>query len=366
MPAYRDDKQKTWTAKFTYKDWMDRTKHVCKRGFKTKREAVEYENNFRLEMAGSLEIDFSAFVERYKAELFPRIKYSTTITKSNIIDNHITPYFGKKKLNEITTKDVIHWQNEIIGQINSRTGKPFTQSYLKTVHNQLSAILNYGVKFYGLKENVARKVGNMGSEKDIKMSFWTQEEYLKFKEEIMEVPLMYYCFEVLYWTGIREGELLALTLDDIDFENKTMKISKTYHFIKGREVITDPKTRKSNRTIILPDFLVEELQEYVDMMYKLKPSDRLFPTKKGNLGRFLKIYAEKAGVKKIRVHDLRHSHVSLLINMGYSAVAIADRLGHESIEVTYRYSHMFPSVQNDMARSLDSLNKGVGANVSEE
>lgn len=363
MPAYKDEKRKTWTARFTYKDWMNNTKAVCKRGFKTKREALEWENNFKTQTAGDLEMTFESFAECYLTETLPRIKYSTSVTKANIIKGHVIPYFAKKKLSEITTKDVMHWQNEIIKQVNPRTGKPFSKSYLKTIHNQLSAMLNYATKYYGLKENVARKVGNMGSESDIKINFWTQEEYMLFREKIMNAPLMYYCFEVLYWTGIREGELLALTLDDIDFDAKTINVNKTYHCIDGKDIITTPKTKKSNRTVVMPDFLVEELREYVELMYEMQPTDRLFPTKKYNLGKYLKYYAENAGLNVIRVHDLRHSHVSLLINLGYSAVAIADRLGHESIEVTYRYSHMFPSVQNDMAKTLDLINKGVDINV---
>lgn len=358
MPAYKDEKKKTWTSKFSYKDWMGNTKWACKRGFKTKREAVEYENNFKMELAGDLDMAFESFVEKYKSEVFPRIKQSTRMTKANIIEHHIVPYFSKKKLNEITNKDVIQWQNALIKYTNPRSGKPFTKSYLKTVHNQLSALLNYAVKHYGLKENVAQKVGNMGSEKDIKMKFWTHEEYTKFREAAMNNPLMYYCFEVLYWTGIREGELLALTLEDVDFTNNTISIDKTYHVLEGKELITTPKTEKSNRTIVIPEFLTEELEDYVAMVYKMESTDRLFPTNKTSLNKYLKVFAAAADVKPIRVHDLRHSHVSLLINLGYSAVAIADRMGHESIEITYKYSHLFPSVQNDMADSLNTLNKG--------
>ena len=356
MPAYKDEKRKTWMARFTYQDWQGKTKWVMKRGFETKREALQYEREFKLQKAGNTEMLFRDFVAKYKEDLYPRIKYSTTITKSNIINNRILPYFGEKKLSDITTNDVIAWQNEMIA-FKDKSGKSFTKSYLKTLHNQLSAILNHAVRFYGLKENVAAKVGNMGSENDVKIDFWTREEYETFREKAMEYPMLYYCYEVLYWTGMREGELLALTPADIDFEAKTIRIDKTYHRLNGQDIVTSPKTAKSVRTVSIPEFLNEEIKDYMEMCYKIRPSDRLFPTSKSTLNKTLKTIAAKAGVKAIRVHDLRHSHVSLLINMGYSAVAIGDRVGHESVDITYRYSHLFPNVQQDMAAKLDDIGK---------
>ena len=130
----------------------------------------------------------------------------------------------------------------------------------------------------------------------------------------MDAPLAYYSFQVLYWCGIREGELMALTLEDIDFKNKLININKTYQHLKGKDIITDPKTPKSKRIIQIPNFLAEELRDYVNMTYDLKHEDRLFPVCKSYLYRMMKKGAEEAGLKKIRVHDLRHSHVSLLIH----------------------------------------------------
>ena len=166
-----------------------------------------------------------------------------------------------------------------------------------------------------------------------------------------------YMFELLFYAGLRCGELLALTPADIDLDNGTVSITKTYHRIKGEDIITGPKTAKSRRTIVMPDFLTEELREYMGMLYKPKRTDRLFQTYKGTLARALEKYAALAGVKRIRIHDLRHSHVSLLLSMGYGAVEIADRVGHESVEITYRYAHLFPDAQSNMAAALDKLNK---------
>ena len=186
------------------------------------------------------------------------------------------------------------------------------------------------------------------------MQIWTKEEYLKFAEAIMDKPRSYYAFEMLYWCGIREGELLALTPSDFDFEKETVTINKSYQRLGKEDVITSPKTRKSNRTIKMPTFLCEEMKDYMKMLYGVGPNDRIFEVTKHYLKHEMERGSAAAGVKCIRIHDLRHSHISLLIDMGFSAVAIADRVGHESIRITYHYAHLFPSKQIEMANRLEN------------
>ena len=163
---------------------------------------------------------------------------------------------------------------------------------------------------------------------------------------------------------LTKAELLALTPADFDFDKETVTINKSYQRLHGEDVITTPKTKKSNRTIKMPHFLCEEMQEYRGMLYGLKKKDRIFTVTKSYLHHEMDRGAKAAGVKRIRIHDLRHSHISLLIDMGFSAVAIADRVGHESIEITYQYAHLFPSKQTEMAKRLDDLGKGDFENVS--
>lgn len=206
----------------------------------------------------------------------------------------------------------------------------------------------------------------MGKAKAREMLFWTQEEYKKFSEKMMDKPISFYAFEMLYWCGIREGELLALTPADFDFERQTVTINKSYQRIGGRDIITDPKTPKSNRTIKMPEFLCEEMQDYIKQLYRIDKNDRLFEVTKSYLHHEMDRGAKAAGVKRIRIHDLRHSHISLLIEMGYSAVAIADRVGHESINITYNYAHLFPSTQSDMADKLNQFRKDGTDNVIKE
>ena len=169
----------------------------------------------------------------------------------------------------------------------------------------------------------------------------------------MDKPQSYYAFEVLYWCGIREGELLALTPADFDLDKGLLSITKSYQRLKGRDVITDPKTPKSVRVIQMPQFLTDEIRDYLKSLYKVQPDQRSFEVTKSYLHHEMNRGAKEAGVKRIRIHDLRHSHVSLLIEMGFSALAIADRVGHESVDITYKYAHLFPSKQQEMAQKLD-------------
>ena len=363
MAVYKDKKNNTWMVYYRMTDWKGDRKQSTKRGFQTKRDALAWEREFLNKTQADLSMTFASFVDTYTVDMKNRIKENTWHTKEHIIRTKILPYFGKRKISDIQPRDIIAWQNEMI-KGRDKNGKKYSPVYLKTLHNQLSAIFNHAVKFYGLKENPAAKVGNMGKARSREMLFWTQEEYQKFAFAIMDKPVSYYAFEMLYWCGIREGELLALTADDFDFERGTVTINKSYQRIDGRDVITEPKTPKSNRVIKMPDFLIEEIKEYLSKLYGLQKSDRVFNITKNYLHREMTRGADEAGVKRIRIHDLRHSHISLLIEMGYSAVAIADRVGHESINITYNYAHLFPSTQTDMADKLNKFRKEPTQNVS--
>ena len=352
MAAYKDTERNTWYVAFYYRDWQGNNKKKKKRGFKTKREAPDWEKTFRQKQEASLDMLFKDFVEVYAEDMKPRLKYNTWLTKEHIIKTKLLPYFGNKKMNEIKAADVVRWQNEMMS-FRDEDGNGYSKVYLKTLQSQLSAIFNHGIRLYELKENPVRKAGSMGGERRKEMLVWTKEEYKKFSEAIIDKPQAYYAFEVLFWTGLRVGELLALTPADIDFSAKTISVTKSYQRIKGEDYITDPKTEKSNRTVSIPDFLCEELQEYLAMLYGFKDDDRMFQITKSFLHHEMIRGSEKAGVKRIRIHDIRHSHISLLISMGFSAVSIGNRVGHESVDITYRYAHMFPTEQTKMAKLLN-------------
>lgn len=352
MSIHKDNATGKWRVVYRYTDWTGETHQSSKRGFPTKREAQMWERELLLKKEAKLDMTFESFYEIYVEDMQNRIRDNTWGTKTNIARTKILPYFGKRKIGEIEPRDIIAWQNELFA-IRQPNGKPYSASYLQKIHSQLSAIFNHAVNFYHLPSNPAQKAGNMGKEEHREMLFWTKEEYLKFADVMMDKPVSYYAFEILYWCGLRMGELLALTSQDIDFDNKVIRITKSYQRLEGKDVITDPKTPKSKRNVSMPDFLCEELKDYIGRLYGILPTDRIFHLTKSFLHHEMTRGAKKAGVKRIRIHDLRHYHVSLLISMGFSAVSIGNRVGHESVDITYRYAHMFPTEQTQMAKLLD-------------
>ena len=308
MGVFKCKETGTWYVMTRYRDWKGERKQKCKRGFATKRAAQDWEQKFHMQNAADMDMSFEAFYEIYTKDMKARLKENSWITKQNIVETKILPYFGQRKISEITTKDVIAWQNEQLAYRDEKH-KPYSQTYLKTLHNQLSAIFNHAVRFYDLRANPASKAGNMGNEERREMLFWTKEEYQKFAAEMMDKPVSYYAFEMLYWCGIREGELLALTPADFDFDKRTVTILKTFQHTGGKDIITPPKTEKSNRTITVPRFLAEEMQEYLKMQYDIGLDDRMFPVTKSYLYREMQRGCQETGVKRIRIHDLRHPYV---------------------------------------------------------
>ena len=353
MVAYKDEARGTWYVSFHYVDWKGKPKRKMKRGFSTRKEALEWEQHFRMKEASNLDMSFGDFWDLYVADMKPKLRENSWNTKESIVLKKILPYFEDKIMRDIKSKDILKWQNQMMN-LTGKDGKKYKPTYLRTLQSELSAIFNHAVRYYELKDNPVPKAGPLGTSKAEEMKFWTKEEYLRFIEIIKDKPMSYEAFQILYWCGVREGEMLALTEKDFDLENGILHITKSYQRIGGRDVITDPKTPKSKRDVSMPDFLCEEMKEYFGKLYGILPTDRIFPITKSFLHHEMDRGTAKSGVKRIRIHDLRHSHVSLLISLGFSAVAIGDRVGHESVDITYRYAHMFPSEQTNMADKLNS------------
>lgn len=187
MSVYKDTKNNTWKVYYRFTDWQGKVHQSTKRGFPTKREALAWEREQLHKVEADLDMTFESFIDTYTADMKNRLKENTWHTKEHIIRTKLLPYFAKRKMNSIQPKDIIAWQNEMI-KCRDKSGEAYSPVYLKTLHNQLSAIFNHAVKFYGLKDNPAAKVGNMGKAKAREMLFWTQEEYKKFSEEMMDKP----------------------------------------------------------------------------------------------------------------------------------------------------------------------------------
>lgn len=290
----------------------------------------------------------NSLVELYFNDLKNRLKLNTINTKKIIFDTKILPFFKDMPLNDIKPTNIRAWQNEILNQ-------GYTETYIKSINNQLVALFNYAIKYYGLKDNPCHKEGTIGKKKAQNINFWTLEEFKAFIY-CVDAPICKLAFNVLYYTGIRQGELFALTVNDIDLQNNTITINKSLQRIAQKDIITEPKTPKSKRVIVIPEMLKNELKEYINTSYSLDIEERIFYFTKHYLRHNLLKYSKLANVKTIRTHDLRHSHASLLIELGFSPLLISERLGHENIETTLNtYSHLYPNKQTEVAQKLNDL-----------
>lgn len=355
MPAYKDKKRGTWYANFYYVDWTGERKHKCKRGFKTQREAKEYERIFLNQERNDSDILFSNFIENYLEDMDSRLKPTTMDNKRYIIEKKLLPYFGKLKVKDITSITIRKWQNEMMAY-RDENGKPYSKTYLKTINNQLSAMLNYAVKHYKLPSNPCRIAGSMGKSRADEMNIWTKEQFDKFIVTFRK-PATRLAFDILFYTGIRIGELLALTPADI-LPEKRIDINKNFARSRGTDLFLEPKTEKSYRSISIPDFLYKEIQQYISSLYDIQPKDRIFYFTKSNLEHEIKRGAARANLPAIRVHDLRHSHASMLIDMGFDILEISRRLGHESTQTTWdTYGHLYPNSDKRLADELEKINQ---------
>lgn len=354
MPVFKDSERNTFYVKCYYTDYTGTKKQKLKRGFKLQRDAKEWERSFLETQQADLTMTFENFIKIYNEDMKHRLREHTYTQKQYVINQKLLPSFGKLPVSEITPAHIRKWQNELIAY-RDENDKPYSETYLRTINNQISAIMNYAVRYYGLRDNPCRKAGSIGKGHADEMQFWTTDEFKRFLEKISDKPPSRAGFLVLYYTGVRIGELLALEYGDIDFKNRKLIINKSYQRLDSKDVITPPKTPKSNREISLPDFLIEELRVYTGKLYGLHKHDRIFPYTKHFFEHEMIRGTRDGEVKKIRLHDLRHSHASLLIELGFSALAIADRLGHEKVETTLNtYSHLFPHKRDEVADKLQN------------
>ena len=354
MSVYKNEKTGNWYAIFRYTDWQGKRKQKKKEGFKTKKEAQNYEREFLLKETSTPEMNFNSLVELYMEDIKTRVRKNTFETKENIINTKVLPYFKNKPINAITASDVRQWQNTLIKE-------NYKNTYIKKINNQLSAIFNYAIRYHNLSRNPAREAGPVGKKKADRVSFWTVDEFKKAIQHLNEHDyITKISLEVLFWTGMRQGELYALTIKDIDFDNKIISISKSLSVLSNGEIIINkPKTEQSERTIEVPQFLIDDIREFISRNAELpQKNDRIFNTTKSNLSRKMNRISEQANLKKIRVHDLRHSHASMLIDLGFSPLMVKERLGHQNIETTLEtYSHLYKSKNKELMDKLENLHK---------
>lgn len=348
MPAYKDKERNTWFIKCYYTDWNGDRKQKKKRGFQTKKEALEWERTFLSQEHSEGTMTMGALADLYLSDMENRLRDSTMSTKHHIIELKILPFFQNKMLTEITATDVRKWQNQMISL-------GYSSTYLKLINTQLVAMFNYAVRYCNLHENPCHRAGSIGKSRAKEMQFWTKEQFYTFLAAVQDKPTSYEAFQLLFWTGMRSGELLALTAEDILLKEKSIRINKTYQRVRQQDIISEPKTPKSNRIVTIPDFLCKILRSYIKKR-RLQPQDRLFPYTKHYLHHEMTRGCRKSNIPRIRLHDLRHSHASLLIELNFSPLLISERLGHEKIDTTLNiYGHLYPNKQAELAKALHSI-----------
>ncbi len=352
MPAYKDEQRGTWYVRFRYTDWAGKRVETTKRGFATKREAKEYEEEAKRTAGHAPDMTMKSLCDLYIEDLKARRKQTTVYSEDRMIQRHILPHLGDIPINEITVSTVREWQNQIMQAKSIYSKKPLSQHTLRNINVCLSSILNFAVRFHGLPSNPVKITKGMGKT-NAHLDFWEADEYEKFRAAIDNDADRLF-FSVLFTSGMRIGEFLALTIDDVNFKTNKITVNKTYNW--KLKYTSPPKTETSNRTITMPKSVMQELKKYLDGFYG-QPPDRIFDaTSQKILTSRLAKYAAKAGIKKIRLHDLRHSHASFLIHSGVPITAISQRPGHKNPKITLEvYSHVYQASDGEIADVLENL-----------
>ena len=350
MSVHKDKARGTWYYCRRVVGLDGKIHQQKRRGYKTKKEAqiAEMSND---ESPSNLTIGLlSNYYYEYQKS---RVKASTLYWKTKMYSKYIKPVFENRDVNSITPHQIKEWQDQVANKVSIYQ--------TNNVTTEFSKMYEFGRDFYNVKNNPIKRVGTIkdSSIKEIKINVWSKEEFNAF---ITHTHTPYKeLFYLFYYTGCRIGEALALTWEDIDFENKTLRINKT---ISLNNTITPPKTIKSNRIIAITSILIEILKNYKEEIskskIKAKKTDFIFgigtPLAKTTIRREKDIACKEAGVKQIRIHDFRHTHASQLIELGLDPLYIRDRLGHEDISTTLNtYSHLLEKRKEQQNNMLENL-----------
>lgn len=360
MPVYKakdaTKDKKIWYFVSSYKDINGNYKQYKSKKYSTKEEATKEEAIFKLsEKNSKSSLTINDLCNDYINYITGRLKEQSVYKIKNRINLHIVPYFGNMQIKKLSKNEYINWQN----QMNKTNYAP---SYKNTLHGLLVSIIKHAIKYNNATINVPQMVGGFKNNEVKEINFFSYDEFTKFigVVENIEHKLL---FSMLYYLGLRKGELQALTWEDVLNDSLTVKKTAVEKVSDTRWVITSPKTKSSIRTIKIP----KKLKELINQFYREKSRQRNFNKKLYVFGDFQPMcnstmlrhknkYCELAGVKRIRIHDFRHSTASLLISKGMDIVKVSDYLGHSDKATTLNvYSHMFPDDKEKIAEMIDNL-----------
>ena len=369
MPVYYNADKKTWYAMFYAKDYKGVNKKYKKTGFKKKKEAQEYEYEFKKKISKSLNMSFQSLYELYFEDYSKRHKPTAVNTVQTFFKLHILPFFGDVEVNKITSYMIREWQNEMLDKENEN-GKLFSENSKANIYAALKSMFNWATRYQGLNENPCKNMGAFGSKKNrTEMKIWSVDDFNKFikilelenKEKNEKYSDFIIVFKILFWTGLRIGEVLALTEEDINLHNKFIDVNKTVSYVNKKYHITTPKTMGSIRKVTLPENLISDLKLYFssDKFSKNKNKNikhlGVFNLKSSQLRYVLEKYSLQTNLPKIRLHDFRHSHASYLLFIKADITAISKRLGHDNLQTTINtYSHLYKDANDQLMKKLNN------------
>lgn len=367
MPAYKDQTHKgktPWYVKFRYKDTDGESKTKIKRGFPTEREALKFEEKFLQDIAVDKEYLFEKVVEFYLETSKNKVRRSTYEIKESVINKFILPEFAGRDIREITVRDLTRWQNKYLFVKDENDENKYQGTYIKRVNGQLRAIFNFAFREEYISKNPVDKLESVGTKDPERDYFtWSSEDIKLFLNSITDYEEAHLAFTILFYTGLRKGELLALTIKDFDYEKRLLDINKTYSKLNGKDYIRPPKTKGSKREVDLPPFLADAIQGYIDLLYKPSPNQRLFPVESDSfLDTALNVGCQRTGLPKIRIHDTRHSHSTNLAEMHVELKEIGKRLGQKSKNIILHYNHSTVKGTAELINKLEA--EGCDQNIT--
>ena len=375
--AIRKDKDGGWIVDISngFDPITLKQRRIVRKGYKTKKEATEAEHYLRSvelkERFYGAKITLSMLYELLKEEdSINHRKVSYINTQENNYNKHIKGYFSKvDNVAKLTYEDIYQFREHLRRKVAQNSDKPLSNNTINKIMILLKKIFDVGLRKGYYTTNPVKLLKKLPVEKT-KMQFWTVKEFQQFltlfEQEEYNIKLL---FTVLFFTGLRLGEALALTWKDIDFSSNTIHITKSVYVNKGISHISTTKTKAGTRRIIINKKLSQELQYWQQqqkhlleqftsdsMSLQVFQSSPITITKNAIEKQYKKILDRDNTLKKIRIHDFRHSHASLLINQGEDYLVVKERLGHASITTTIdTYSHLYPSKQKELADKLDDL-----------
>lgn len=359
---YKDDERGTYYFRVNFKNFLGKRKETMRRGFISIEEAEKARLDFLANHTNDCTMPFTAVVNNYfeYCESEKNLRESTLYTRRCIVATHIVPFFGHKPINKIHQRDVLAWHHHL--KLNNSN---FSDAYLYEISKTLIFIFKFAVNFLDLSNNVAEKCGYIGHARTKHDDFWTESDFNYFIQTLnnsmlnktnnihrkVDNFLLTIGFKILFFMGLRIGELFGLTIANFDMVSKELKINQQYHNKKLCAV----KTKASNRTLPICDSVYNDLCILRNIIDNGNPNQRLFEALNGsNLRRALNTTAKIADLKRIRLHDLRHSCAALLFAKGATALEAQKYLGHAKIATTQDYyGHVYPERLSNLINLLD-------------